>query len=77
MRVVSPHELPVEDVWPYMPRSAAPWFRFPANAAGTVRIACECAHFRARAKPRFPIRMVGTASPDISRSHCRVVIGWV
>ncbi|MCX5675396.1 MAG: hypothetical protein NTX87_10360 [Planctomycetota bacterium] len=26
-----------------------PWFRFTTNAAHTVRTACECAHFRARA----------------------------
>jgi len=36
-----------------------PWFRFPTNAAGTVRTTCECAYFRARAKARRPIRMVG------------------
>jgi hypothetical protein len=36
-----------------------PWFRFPTNAAGTVRTGCECAYFRARAKLRWPIRMVG------------------
>ena len=36
-----------------------PWFRFPTNAAVTVRTSCECAHFRARAKSRWPIRMVG------------------
>ena len=36
-----------------------PWFRFPTNAAGTVRTSCECAYFRARAVRRWSIRMVG------------------
>jgi hypothetical protein len=36
-----------------------PWFRFPTNAASTVRTSCECTYFRARAKSRWPIRMVG------------------
>jgi len=35
------------------------WFRFPTNAAGTIRTSCECAHFRARVARRWPIRMVG------------------
>ena len=43
-----------------LPREfGSPWFRFPTNAAGTVRTACECAYFRARAACRWPIRMVG------------------
>jgi len=36
-----------------------PWFRFPSNAAGTVRTGCECTYFRARAKSRWPVCMVG------------------
>ena len=33
-----------------LPREfGSPWFRFPTNAAGTVRTACECAYFRASA----------------------------
>jgi hypothetical protein len=36
-----------------------PWFRFPTNAAGTVRTTCECTYFCARAARRWPIRMVG------------------
>jgi hypothetical protein len=38
-----------------------PRFRFPTNAAGTVRASCECSWFHAHTRPRWPIRMVGIA----------------
>jgi hypothetical protein len=47
-----------------------PWFRFPTNAAGTVRTTCECASFRARAARRFPIRMERNRRPPSADGAC-------